>query len=237
MAAFPPAYFISASATNFYSIATTVIYYLSIGLVCVNFIIVPPRYGLHSLSLAWLVPFIYITYYRATSYTSEWVSSTVADLHYPVLFGGLSLGDCCVSDSLKGMTSQVFENAGYMFAGIVMMWSLLLLVKLVGLCCGNAQLSNVQAILRYYLLTMHLAVFLQLAYSSLYAIANYRLANRIDAGNITFSLFVVLASGFLVVTLWYTTATSRFEGTEEELHSKAATHNTKQENSSRTEER
>lgn len=67
--------------------------------------------------------------------------------------------------------------------------------------------------LKYYLLTLHLAVFLQLAYSSMYALSKYQLNNRIDAANITISLFITFSAVFLTVLLWYVTAKNKFVGT------------------------
>ena len=47
----------------------------------------------------------------------------------------------------------------------------------------------------------------------MYALSKYQLNNRIDAANITISLFATFAAAFLVVMLWYITAKNKFIGT------------------------
>lgn len=79
---------------------------------------------------------------------------------------------------------------------------------------------------KYYLLTIHLYFFIQLTYSATYGIYNYILENRADAINVTLALFMLIASAFFVISLWYITCISKFDGSFDEMSSKAATRNT-----------
>lgn len=55
-------------------------------------LIVPKRNAIHSVSLSWVVPYLYLTYCHSTSYSNEWVSSTLTNIRHMALVGGLSLG-------------------------------------------------------------------------------------------------------------------------------------------------
>ena len=73
--AFPPADFITADTYTYYDISAQIIFCLSIILTVINLIVVPTRYALHSLTLSWIVPYLYCTLFLATSYSTEWVAS------------------------------------------------------------------------------------------------------------------------------------------------------------------
>ena len=177
----------------------------------------PQRYAVHSLSISWIVPYFYITFFRATSYTNEWISSTLSRTQYQSLLGGISFGTCCYNDTFLSITSQIFNNTGYIFLGLVASWILFLVSKLIDKCRGDKKGSKSSPIFKYYLLTLHLTVILQLTYSSIYALSKYQITNRIDAANITISLFITLSVVFLVCMLWYVTCTNKFVGTEDKL--------------------
>jgi hypothetical protein len=66
--AFPPANFITTPIFDFYDIVEKIIYGVSIALVIFNFVIVPKKYGLHSVTFSWIVPYIFITLFAATPY-------------------------------------------------------------------------------------------------------------------------------------------------------------------------
>lgn len=80
----------------------------------------------------------------------------------------------------------------------------------------------------YYLLSLQLLVLMQVAYFSLYSLSKYQLITRTDSINTTLSLFLSLFILFFIVSLWYLTAISRFEGTADDLNSKAATRHTQE---------
>jgi len=129
------------------------------------------------------------------------------------LFGGINFGQCCYNDTFQNITSQIFTNTGFIFAGLALAWALFFLSKLIDKCRQEKQESKLTSMLKYYLLTLHLTVYLQLAYSSMYALSKYQLSNRIDAANITISLFIAFSVAFLAVMIWYITAKNKFVGT------------------------
>lgn len=81
-------------------------------------------------------------------------------------------------------------------------------------------------LMRYYLLTVHLLVFLQIVSYSFYGLSRYQLSTRTDVANITFSLFFSFSSIFLVIVLWYLIAVNNFESENEEVVSVIATKQT-----------
>lgn len=81
-------------------------------------------------------------------------------------------------------------------------------------------------LMRYYLLTVHLLVFLQIVSYSFYGLSRYQLSTITDVANITFSLFISFSSIFLVIVLWYLTAVNSFKSEDEEVVSVIATKQT-----------
>lgn len=81
-------------------------------------------------------------------------------------------------------------------------------------------------LMRYYLLTVHLLVFLQIVSYSFYGLSRYQLSTITDVANITFSLFISFSSIFLVIVLWYLTAVNKIESENEEVVSVIATKQT-----------
>lgn len=90
---------------------------------------------------------------------------------------------------------------------------------------------------KYFLLTFHIFFLLQLTFASFNALTNYTLSNRIDAINITLALFILIGISFYIASLWYITSISKFDGSLDEMSSKAATRQTvEKESSSNTEQ-
>lgn len=81
-------------------------------------------------------------------------------------------------------------------------------------------------LMRYYLLTVHLLVFLQIVSYSFYGLSRYQLSTITDVANITFSLFISFSSIFLVIVLWYLTAVNKIESENEKVVSVIATKQT-----------
>lgn len=67
---FPPANLIEEDTLSLHESVSNLIFYLSICFVVVNFIIVPKQYALHSISLSWIVPYLYLTFFQSTAYTN-----------------------------------------------------------------------------------------------------------------------------------------------------------------------
>lgn len=105
--------------------------YLAIALLVMSVIVVPGKGALHSFSLSWIVPYIYLTYFHATSYTNEWTSSIVSSIARPSLKGGFSLGDCCDSDSFKETTSELLNNIGFLVVAVIGGWLVFGIAKIV----------------------------------------------------------------------------------------------------------
>ena len=86
-------------------------------------------------------------------------------------------------------------------------------------------------------MTFHIFFLLQLTFASLTALTHYTLSNKIDAINITLALFILIGVAFFIASLWYITGISKFDGSQEEMSSKAATRQTvEKESSSNTEQ-
>lgn len=65
---------------------------------------------------------------------------------------------------------------------------------------------------KYYMLTVHLYCLAQLTFASTSPIYHYILNNRVDAINITLSLFLLIAICFSLISLCYITSISKFDG-------------------------
>ena len=86
-------------------------------------------------------------------------------------------------------------------------------------------------------MTFHIFFLLQLTFASFTALTHYTLSNKIDAINITLALFILIGVAFFIASLWYITGISKFDGSQEEMSSKAATRQTvEKESSSNTEQ-
>lgn len=120
--AFPPANFITADTYTYYDISTEVIFYLSIILNILNLIVVPRRYALHSLTLSWIVPYLYFTLFLSTNYTTEWVASITNKLKNIAGYWGFSLGECCVQDYIQLTTSELIHNVGAILSILAASW-------------------------------------------------------------------------------------------------------------------
>jgi uncharacterized membrane protein YozB (DUF420 family) len=102
---FPPADYIQPNTQSFFDSLSTVIFVLSLLLLLMSLLVVPRKYAVHSSSISWLPAYLYLIYFHSTSYTNEWVSSSLTNIQHIALQGGFSLGDCCYHDSFKGLTS------------------------------------------------------------------------------------------------------------------------------------
>jgi hypothetical protein len=224
--AFPPANFITAGTYTYYDISSEVIFYLSITLTLLNLIVVPRRYALHSLTLSWIVPYLYFTLFLSTSYTTEWVASIATKLKHIAGYWGFSLGECCVHDDIQSTTSELMHNVGAILCVLAASWVVFGLVSLCSSKCESESLLRGYRIFKYYMLTAHLYCLAQLTYASTTPLYHYTLNNRIDAANITLALFLLITICFSLVSLCYTTSISKFDGSFEEKSSKAATRQT-----------
>ena len=54
-------------------------------LTIINYLIIPNKTGLHAITLGWIVPYIYLTYFMSTSYTSEWITNAADSLRWLAL--------------------------------------------------------------------------------------------------------------------------------------------------------
>lgn len=235
---FPPANYIDSSTTSFYANCDSALQILSLVLIVMCLIVVPRKWALHSLSLSWLPPYIYLIYFHSTAYTNDWISASVGGLARQSMKGGVTLGDCCSVDSIKGTSSEFLSNAGLIILALIVGWAIYGLAKLVDSCRdSNDKQSKGTGYVWYYLLSVQLIVLMQVSYYSVYALGKYTLNNRTDAINITLSLFMLFSVLFFMASLWYLTFKSKFEGTEDNLTSKAATRHTEdKEPSNQTEE-
>lgn len=222
--AFPPANFITADTYTYYDISTEVILYLSIVLTILNLIVVPRRYALHSLTLSWIVPYLYSTLFLSTSYTTEWVASIASKLKHVAAYWGFSLGECCERDYIQSTTSELMDNVGAILCLLAASWIAFGILSLFSSKCENEPLLRGYRMFKYYMLTAHLYFVAQLTYAATSPVFHYTLNNRIDAINITLSLFLLIAICFSLVSLCYVTSISKFDGSFEEKSSRAATH-------------
>lgn len=103
--AFPPANYITGDTYGYYDVTSMVIFVLALMLILLNLVIVPKKYALHSVSVSWLVPYLYFTLFYSTCYTTEWISPMASNLKYLSGFFGFSFGICCTADSIQGTTS------------------------------------------------------------------------------------------------------------------------------------
>ena len=188
-------------------------------------LIVPKKWALHSVSLYWILPYLYLTYFHSTSYQNEWISSTMTNISKQALKAGFSVGECCSIDDFQSTTSEVFSNIGFIIIGLIAGWAIYGLINVFDNCCKGS-LTTVISFIWYYLLTIHFITFIQIVYFATYALANYQLNNEKDAINITFSLFFTFSIIFFVISLWHLTSINRFYGSEDDLASNAATRNT-----------
>lgn len=207
---FPPATYIPEPTLSFYQLTNSMIGYLALVFMVVNVIIVPKRYAVHSVSLTWIVPYLYLAYFQSTAYSNEWISSTIRNTKYQALVGGISLGKCCEEDTFMTTTSQTFANVGFIFAGLIAGWSVFGVSRVISYCSPSEKAKNVSNLIRYYLFTVHLIVFLQVGYFSLDGLIKYKLSNQLDAANTTISLFFFFLYAFMTGSLWYLTGASKF---------------------------
>ena len=200
-------------------------------------VVIPRKWAIHSLSLSWLPPYIYFVYFHSTSYTNEWISASVSSTFRQSLRGGFSFGDCCSVDTIKGTTSEFLNNSGFIMLVLVVSWLVYGAAKLIDDCSGRDRPSKCSGYVWYYLLTLQLIVLMQVSYYSIYALSEYSLNNTLDSINITTSLFMLFSVLFFLASLWYLTFKNKFEGTEDNLTSKAATRHTEEkEPTNKTEE-
>lgn len=120
--AFPPANYITGDTYSYYDVTSSVIFILALLLVLLNLVIVPKKYALHSVSVTWLVPYLYFTLFYSTCYTTEWISPMASHLKYIAAYFGFSLGSCCSADSIQGTTSELINNVGVILLILVALW-------------------------------------------------------------------------------------------------------------------
>ena len=217
---FPPAQFIDEGTMSYYQDINTAIFYLAFCFTVLNYLIIPHRYALHSLTMAWVVPYFYSTFFVATTYTTEWITNAAEALRWLALEGGISIGDCCEVDDFKGVRSEVLSNVGVVVALIIFGWMLFGLCRLLERCVSESScLKTVLSTIKYLIFGVSLIVFFQLTFASMYALANYKLYNEFDTVNITLSLLIVFSASFALVSLWYTTKISNFTRPADEIKS------------------
>lgn len=197
---------------NKFNLISTIINYLSIGLLVLNLMIVPKSYGLHSITMVWITPILFFTYYYSTSYSNEWISKIMASTQIFSFYSGFSLGMCCSADTFKNMSSEVTYNIGYILIVLVVFWLAFGVLKAISVYSWGENLNKWLAMLKYYIFIVHLMVVPQICYASLNSLSNFRLLNRIDSINTTLSLLILLFVILMLVSLWYLTKISNFTG-------------------------
>ena len=120
--AFPPANYITGDTYGYYDVTSTVIFILALLLVLLNLVVVPKKYALHSVSVAWLVPYLYFTLFYSTAYSTEWISPMASNLKYMAGYFGFSFGSCCSADTIQGTTSELISNVGVILLILVSLW-------------------------------------------------------------------------------------------------------------------
>ena len=104
------------------------------------------------------------------------------------------------------------SNVGAILIVLVAMWIVFLIISFFNLHIEADLLVKVQRMFKYFLLTAHLLFFMQITYAAFYAVYNYTLNNKIDAMNITLGVFLSIALSFFIISLWYITRISKFDG-------------------------
>lgn len=204
---FPPANYIASDNYGFYDRASAAIFVLSLVLLFLNLIITPKKYALHSVSMAWLVPYLYFTVFYSTGYTTDWLSPMASNLKYIALYFGFSFGPCCSNDSVLGTTSEVVSNAGAVIIVLLAFWLAYLIIFLFTLRNKAEILKKALKMTKYLLLTLHAFFFFELIFASLNALTKYVNNNKVDGANLFIALLVLMVTCCLMVYLWYVTCT------------------------------
>ena len=207
MTTFPPANYIAADSYGFYDRASAAIFVLSLVLLFLSLVIAPKKHALHSVSLAWLVPYLYFTVFYATGYTTDWLSPMASNLKYVALFFGFSFGPCCSSDSLLGTTSEVVSNAGAVIVVLLAFWLAYLTIFLFTLKNKAEILAKALRMTKYLLVTLHAFFFFVLIFASLNAFTKYTNSNKVDGANLFFALAVLIVTCCFLLYLWFATCT------------------------------
>lgn len=62
-------------------------------------VIVPKKMHLHAVTLSYLPAQIFISYGIVADGYTDWIKFTLENMKQTALFGGISLGECCASQS------------------------------------------------------------------------------------------------------------------------------------------
>jgi hypothetical protein len=117
-------------------------------------------------------------------------------------------------------------NVGGILIALLITWVIFVILYFFNFHIEGETLLKCYRMFKYFLLTAHLFFLSQLTFASLNALTSYTLNNRIDAVNITFGLFMLIGICFFIASLWYITRISKFDGSFDEMSSKAATRHT-----------
>ena len=203
--AFPPANYISSDSYGFYDQTSAAIFVLSLMLLFLDLIITPKKHALHSISMAWLVPYLYFTVFYSTGYTTDWLSPMASNLKYIALYFGFSFGPCCSNDSILGTTSEVVSNSGAVIIVLLAFWLVYLVLFLFTLKNKAEILTKALQMTKYLLVTLHAFFFFELIFASFNTFTKYVNNNKVDGANFFIALTVLIVICCFLLYLWFVT--------------------------------
>lgn len=149
-------------------------------LLFLNLIIVPKKHALHSVSMAWLVPYIFFTLFYSTGYTTDY-------------------------SLILNTTSKVVSNTGAILITLIILWIFYLTVFLFTLKNKAQILLKMLKMIKYFLLTFHAFFFFGLAFAFLNTFTKYVNYNKVDGANLFIGLIVLTTICAFIVYIWYAT--------------------------------
>lgn len=96
---YPPATYYPDTTLQEFSILKDNITALAIALLVLCMVLVPKKMHLHAVTLAYLPAQIFITYGIVADGYTDWIKFSLENVKKTALFGGVSFGDCCTSQS------------------------------------------------------------------------------------------------------------------------------------------
>lgn len=83
---------------------------LAIVLLVLCLALVPKKMHLHAVTLAYLPAQVFITYGIVADVYTDWIKFCLESIKSTALFGGVSLGECCTSQStFYEITTEIFK--------------------------------------------------------------------------------------------------------------------------------
>ena len=96
---YPPATYYPDSTLQQFSRLKDNITALAITLLVLCLVLVPKKMHLHAVTVSYLPAQIFITYGIAADGYTDWIKFTLENVKKTALFGGVSFGECCTSQS------------------------------------------------------------------------------------------------------------------------------------------